>query len=437
MVQILPPRQSTGNLIGQGLGQGLASGIERGSQIGLQRNMLQNSLKEAESIAQDPNTTPIQRNLALLKAFAGIPGSERYVGQILPLLNQQAAFNQKGGGGQGEGYTSMPNEKGAEKTPPTMVGGKPVPAPTQDIFPQEEVDLYEPFLGKGVKKYSPQEIQAVEYQDLSQGLPNSPRAEFMRKQNAEVEAAVDRISERQASFANYYGSIHPNMSPDDQRVAIKFSRTKDALNAPTNQEKARIVDNFVDRYRALRTNISNQNPRSIIGETREKQESEQRNQIDWLLKEGQRDLAKDYLTNTLHWGDAESERIIKEPSKEQVDLLTKFEKLPELAVKVPEFGKNARSFQTYNKERTEKLNEYDKRLEKAIKPGTAKEPGTSLLVLRDLALETGMTWVEFNDQVNKLVSEGRIKLDPYQKQELPKLSSAPVNGFWDMLLERR
>jgi hypothetical protein len=447
MVTILPPKTDVGSAIGAGLGQGLGQGFAQGSQIGFQRNLLQGALQKAGEIAKDPNVSPLDRNLAFINAFAGIPGSERWLPQILPMMNQMAAFYQPSGGGgvSAGGGVGAPSIQGnpagvdlrSGGEAPKIVGGQAVPEATEDAFPAEEVDLYEPYVGKGVKKYSHQEIQSVEYQDLNRGLPNSPRADFMRKQNQEIEATVDKISDRQQKFADYYSTLHPNADPDDQRVAKKFYRTKEALLAPTNEEKARVIDNYLDRFKALKANIANQAPRDLVDMSRDDQEKYLTGQIDWLLEEGQRDLAKEILTGPLKFGDAESERIIKKPTASQKDLLTKFPKLPPLSIEVPKFGKSAKYFQTRNEERNKKLDEYDKRLEKAVVPGTAKNPGTSLLVLRDLAAETGMTWYEFNDRISKLVQEGKIKLDGYQKQELAKLTSPPFSGLMDMFINRK
>jgi hypothetical protein len=438
MVQILPPKTDLGTAIGTALGGGLSQGMQQGSNIGFQKGLLNNAFDEALKLYKDPNISPIERNLGALKLFSFIPGSERYVPQALEMLNRAASLQEP----QSTNTQQLkPFEKSGnqpQKTPPIMIQGQAVPEATEAAFPEEEVDVYEPYLGKGVKKYNPLEISAIEQRDLQNLLPNSPRADFMRRYNKDIENAVDRISDKQKEFANYYSTVHPNLSPDDQRIAQKFYRTKEALKAPTNEEKTRVVDNFVDRYRNLRNNIANQTPRSLIGKLRSQQEGELSNQIDWLLKEGQRDLAKEYLTSTLGFGDSESERIIKKPTKQQEDSLSNFPRLSSLDINVPTFGKDARSFQTHTKERSHQLEKYESKVKEAIQPGTAKDPGTSLLVLRDIARDkVGITWVEFNDMVNKLYREGKIKLDPYQTQELPKLTSPPHAGFLDMLIERK
>ena len=409
MVQILPQKTNVGTEIGAGL----KKGIESGADIAFQRGMLRKAFEKVSDLAKDPEASPLDRNLKTLEAFSMIPGSERYIGQVLPMLNNMAAYSNEPlspNDPKNIDETDSSQDKNIPLTP--IINGQRVSAPSVDAFSNEDVDLYEPYLGKNVKKYDPQEILQREYSDLAKGLPESKVADYMRKHNAELESAVDKISTKQNEFANYYSTIHPNMAPDDQRIAQKFYRSKEALKAPTNQEKSKVVDNFLDRYKALKTNISSQTPRSLSGKIRSDQEKEVRNQVQWLINEDQRDLAKQLITEDLGFGDAESERIINPPTQQQKSLLEDFEKFPELAIKVPKYGDSARYFQTYNKERSEKIDEYSTRLSNAIKPGTAKNPGLSLLAARDMAMDaTGMSWVEFNDLVNDMIKQKKINLD--------------------------
>lgn len=112
MVQILPQATSLGNEVGQGLRQGLSSGISQGSQVGFQRNLLQNSLKSLENLP--PGTTPYQLASKLMQATAGIPGAERYVGQIYPLLLQQLRGDQVNQGQQPQQQFQGQNQQSSQ-----------------------------------------------------------------------------------------------------------------------------------------------------------------------------------------------------------------------------------------------------------------------------------------------------------------------------------
>src|SRR5580704_2754419 len=100
MVQILPSPTSLGSEVGNALGQG----IQRGAQQGMQRGNIQQAIQGLSNLPQD--ATPFDLAKELISATAGIPGAERYVGQLFPLLLQQLRGKNTGlapGGGPGEG----------------------------------------------------------------------------------------------------------------------------------------------------------------------------------------------------------------------------------------------------------------------------------------------------------------------------------------------
>lgn len=104
MVQILPPKTNVGSQIGEALGAGLGQGMT----MGVHRGMLQNALKGVEDLAKNPQANAFQLAAELMKATAGIPGAERYVGQLYPLLLQQMQ-SQAATGGPGDMTGYNPN----------------------------------------------------------------------------------------------------------------------------------------------------------------------------------------------------------------------------------------------------------------------------------------------------------------------------------------
>lgn len=150
MVQILPPKTNVGTQIGQALGAGLAEG----SNIGFQRGLIQNALKGLENVPK--GTTPFQLASKLLQATAGIPGAERYVGQLFPhlltSLQSQAAFgNQPGqpseqqaasfGGQFAQGVPGTYGATAQELTPSAQqeVGGAPGGI-LGSVIPQDQIN---------------------------------------------------------------------------------------------------------------------------------------------------------------------------------------------------------------------------------------------------------------------------------------------------------
>lgn len=126
MAQILPSKTNVGSQIGQSLGMGLGQGIQQGGNIGVQRGLLNQALGQARQSIQpqiDPQTgekipvNPVDAIFSLMQAGAGIPGSEKYLGQLAPLL--LGALRTENLYGEGGGATATPGQPGVGRT-----GGK-------------------------------------------------------------------------------------------------------------------------------------------------------------------------------------------------------------------------------------------------------------------------------------------------------------------------
>jgi hypothetical protein len=113
MVQILPAKTSLGEHFGRSIGGNLQQGIQQGGDIAFQRGMLQDAFKNLENLPKD--TTPFQLASELMKATAGIPGAERYVGQLYPLLlgqlRSEKAFGEGGEQNQVAGQVPAVNNE--------------------------------------------------------------------------------------------------------------------------------------------------------------------------------------------------------------------------------------------------------------------------------------------------------------------------------------
>lgn len=196
MVSILPPNQSAGTLIGQGLGQGLASGIERGGNVGFQRALTREALQGLEQTAQRPGQSPFQLASQLIQATAGIPGAERYVGQLFPYLltelQRGAAIGQSQGQMQGQ-----PISPSAQMQPQGQASSKQVPQQGLEggvlprILTQDEILARASSIpGKGIQE-SIADIEAqnqlavtqrklAEKKAESSGIPSQEIPEFMQ-----------------------------------------------------------------------------------------------------------------------------------------------------------------------------------------------------------------------------------------------------------------
>lgn len=119
MVQILPSPTSLGSEVGNALGQG----IQRGAEQGFQRGNIQQALQGLGNLPA--NATPFDLAKELISATAGIPGAERYVGQLFPLLLEQMRGRNTGlvpGGANGQ---NAPGETPGGASQANTQGGPP------------------------------------------------------------------------------------------------------------------------------------------------------------------------------------------------------------------------------------------------------------------------------------------------------------------------
>ena len=91
MVQIIDPSpvESRASLLGKAMAQGMAKNFAPPEQL-VQRGMLQDALQKVRGLAES-GASPMDIALGMMEAGAGIPGSERYLSQLLPMILQGQA----------------------------------------------------------------------------------------------------------------------------------------------------------------------------------------------------------------------------------------------------------------------------------------------------------------------------------------------------------
>lgn len=185
MVQQIAPPVDVGGMIGGSFGEAL----QQGAQQGIQRGMLQGALQEAGQKFGDPGIDPIEKSLAFIQSVAGIPGSERYVASVLPMLLERLGTEQKFGGAPGAapsapGAGGMAAATGEPGTAP--IPGAPSSTPTQR--PQQESG----YLGS---VYTPQQLkQEAERVARATGRPQDYQETYKRLKS-ESDTAQQRRDE--------------------------------------------------------------------------------------------------------------------------------------------------------------------------------------------------------------------------------------------------
>lgn len=500
MVQILPTRTNIGSQIGQGLGSGLAQGMERRNQYQFQRGNLQKALQGVKSLGNQPGANAFDLATSLMEATAGIPGAEKYVGALFPMLLQQMSAQQAQGipgmEMNPQGVAQTPGMTG-EQPPPVSFGEQASPSiqqgtegkksPSRDVadevytgisngtFPHPDQPLLgegqailESALGKNPKIFSPGAIQNAELEGRKRGL-GSTWAELLRNFNEDVQkqtqfqlgnvqaraSVAHQLEEEQKRFGNYVDERNPGLKPDDKRVFLEMADTPQAREKTRPEDRYKEAEQLFHRYDSLVHQLERDYPSGLVpGQGREKKMRDLSNHIQWMVGVGQRDKAKSLLTEKLGFGDADSEEIINPLNTSEKGLLTNvkpftpYDKdiryVPESDPDAP-FGYESPEMKEYSRKvgenaatRKKEIDAYKPRLKASINEGTGKNPGTSLAVARKYAMDsTGMTWEEFNDVIQDMIKDGQLKLDPYQRQELIKMGHAPYRGMADVFMDRR
>jgi hypothetical protein len=137
------------------------------------------------------------------------------------------------------------------------------------------------------------------------------------------------------------------------------------------------------------------------------------------------------------WGPVEISTILNplpEPVRKGIKSLPKVEDIQTKISVLPDDPKFDQQVRKAMDDRTRTIGKYEDYLRKNFETGqydplNVIKPGTSLLQLRDEALQQGMSFQEFESVISNLLGSGEIKLDPYQQKDLPLLAEHPIRSF--------
>lgn len=413
MVQILPQPTSLGTSLGQNLGQGLGQGIQQGANVGFQRNLLQGALGNIK-----PGQTPLETTKNFLTAIAGIPGSERYAAQLLPMVLGQARTEElygKNGAGpstsfsepgqpqqvqpQQQGQVPQASELGVAQTPaqqPQFGGFLP------RIRTQDEIERF-------AQDYARQHMDPSKFQE---GLGQATAL------NAQAQGSQDLIRQRASSELK----IPQNELPEFMQIAQRYGHLKnpDELLTSANRDfqQYRNLKTTLDKAFFPGVGIGAAKTLGEIGapflahfinksEDREKAINRLQPTVRKLLDLGfepqvRQKLASESLSPT------EVEEVIHPLSKETSQKISSFP----LASKIPQ-------------------NKRQEHLSNFFKSNVDKD--TSLLVLRHkLWNDKDYNWEEIGPAIREAQTKG-LKLTPAQETEMAEVESqAPRQSLGDI-----
>lgn len=386
MVTILPPRTSIGQQLGLQAGQGLQQGIQQGANIGFQRGLLQKALGDVKAAAQSPEANALDTTLAFLQATAGIPGSEKYVGQVLPmLLNQMSLAKREQLGEERPGASPMGM--------PQMQGQLPT---TQALYEGER-----PKTGFFQTPLTNEEIQQRALQ-LAETRPGDPQA-FERAYQSELQQN-EALKAQQQEFDAMASNLEkikqdPTSLPLFRKIAEKYSGLGDKFRIFEKakrdfynvQNDLSSIDNIVIPYGKSLT-AKGIGPREF---TREKTIERLQPIAKRLVDQGFEQELRNKLTMQ-GLGPTEV-NLALHPLRKELNQLSKI----------------------YSGKTTEDLSSF---LTKNI------NSGDTLLGLRD-ALKGKVSWEQFRDALENAYPAIQDRLTPWQQTERAELLNPPKDSL--------
>lgn len=452
MVSILPNQRSPFDLIGSAIGQNLQQVLPGAVQQGYNRGQLQNNLGQLSGLAQS-GASPLDITLAAMQAGAGIPGSERYLGQIIPMLQQLAAANasQKVGFGQGnqaqprthepieplEQRQQLPNFAGQpNQNFPTNIGPQNAPgnlpqaATTGQVLPLRTPDEKRRDSIAGSKK------------STAEGLPLTPKEyleQFINPEEADKKLHNETVeSERKQRIASQqnYGEkaveklkkVFPEATDEQQAIFEKKGEKaagQGKSEAEINQYLAKEAVKFKNVIAGVKSDLSaprsyNAFHRKFLGSKKDFDEASKdlRSQLKPILDLGLYDTARNLLSEQGYYPE-ERESIINPMSERQQIAMNKIPQVKRIFK--PGIGGS------YDLEKAN-LNNVKEGLQELKKI----DPNFSLVLARKAFEDKNYDWRQFKDVLNELESEG-FELTDDQKSQRETLNTPPLNTLEKIL----
>lgn len=459
MVSILPAQRSSWDVIGDLLGSNLQQSLPGAVQQGYNRGMLQKSLEEISNLSKQPNASNLDIMTKFLKATAGIPGSERYVGQVLPEILKQAES------ARSANYP-IPGERGprreallppmAQREPlPQFMGGKASPnesnffptnigpqgAPGQ--VPQEATTGQKIPLRTKAERTDAAREQLAEMRkvdptyNLRNAIDDINREEDEKKAwNTEVDKELEQRRISQTDYGEkaveQLNKVYPDASPEIKAIFKK----KGELAAKQGSSEADIERYLATEAKKIKNTISNvendlsparlQNIlyRKLNGNYKDFNTAARdlRVKLQPLIDDGLYDTARTVLER-LGYGAEEREIIINPLNEKSQSFINQLPNYKPVKTGVGQFGVKAIKPPT-------DINI----VKEIIKEVKNNENNFSLVLGRKMFEDKGYDWQAYNQAIKDLIEQGELELTDDQRQQLTYLDSPPLHRL-DQLLQ--
>lgn len=464
MVHVTTPRPSLGAALGQGINQVLTPRLEQQ----YQRGLTQEALQQVRGIGNNPNATPFDLASSLISATAGIPGAERYVGQLFPVLMKELQARQAQNVNYAPQDRTPERQQFNQENQPIQVqqlpafGANRQQMQQNQFFPsnlgpnQEPGNLPQAATEGRVRPVLDlpalrDEGKRIARESTREGIPMTPAEGFQiakenneenKLYNANVEKETQARKESQREYGNIAVEKLEKVLPgatDEQKAYFKRKGEEIAGRSQSEADTERTLAKEATKFKNTLSNIENDIPpartyNKIFQETLgtgkeyEKAKNDLRLKLDPLLKEGLYDTARNLLSKLGYYPE-EREGIITdlgEGASKAVSEMPQIKKIQRLKpIKEGElFTHEMENFYT-----PQQHAQVNGALEKAL----TTDPSANLILLRREFEKKGIDWREFKDNLNELVQQGKFSLNDDQSNQLRTLDQPPLNNLEKIL----
>ena len=452
-------RDRAQEMMGQGVGQGMGNFFQQQ----YQRGMLQKSLQQAKQAVQNPNATPMDKMFAFMEAGAGIPGSERYLGALLPLIQQQtqAEASQKAPFGmpQPGAQPEQPSEQqvkldkdlgdflqGAKggQFYPSNVGAQQPPGnlPQQATSGIKQPVVSNQQLLKFAKPYAAQKTAA--------GVPTTPAEalEELKALNADNEKANQLVEEERKERVvsqREYGEIAANKlakvfpGATDEETAYLKNKIEDLAGENKSEGNIeRLAAREAAKYKDMVSNIEKDIPpnrlqnriyQKLMGTEKSADSAieDLKLKVKPLLDAGLYDRARNALAN-LGYFPEERERVVSslgEQAHKSINQMPFIKQPAKFVGSKSKYGPGSVD-ESYTPEQKSMVEE---NLFQTLK----NDPSANLILLRKEYEDKGVDWRLFKDSLNNVINSGQLnELNDDQFKHLNLLDQPPLNNLYKM-----
>lgn len=451
MVQFINLPQSGKERAAEQIGAGLGRAFQNQGQYNQQRGRLREALQESRAAIKQPGATPLDKIFSVMEASAGIPGSERYLGTLLPLVqklteaeasqnapfggNEQSNVNLQGGNAGNANQNNQLNGflNPAQQNPfhPSNAGNQEGPgnlpqAATTGI--KAPVASNQQLL-QWAKNYAAQKTQA--------GVPTTiPEAyeelKAINADNINANELVEKERKERVASQREYGVIAENQlakvlpgASGEETAYIKKQVEQLAGENASEADIERLAAAEARKYKNLISKVSQDIPASRVynrpfqdlmgtSKSAEQARKDLRVKVQPLLDAGLYDKTRNVLSERGYYPE-EREMIIGDLGENSLKTVSQ---MPKIATDV-----NVALEDGYYPEQE---NAFKQNLNEVLE----KDPSTNLILLRrKYELEKGVTWRLFKDSLNEAIEKGIFKPNDDQFNQLNNLDQPPLNGL--------